>query len=152
MGVLPLAEEKHSVGFLSNFTQGTSNMKSNLEKFAESVVMEAYGVDALTEEKLGVDIDQILKLVELVASVVAQIMESCPDKKNLANSLQKPSFLQRVRFRSALKSVIDSSGQLKLKAMTGKVADACFNIVSQTTPDVVNNAIEEILDPENAII
>lgn len=127
-------------------------MKSNLEKFAESVVMQVYGVDKLTEDNVGVDIDQILKLVELVAQTIAQIMENCPDQRNLANSLQKPSFLQRVRFRAALKNVIDSSGQLKLRALSGKVADACFDLSSQATPDIVNNAIEEILDPSNAVI
>lgn len=120
-------------------------MKSNLEIFCEKVAFRAYEVDnsVVDNKNLGIDIMTILALVEVIAPIVIQLIQNCPNKSNLKSSVKSPNWLQKVRFRAMVKDSLDTSGYHQYRSMSGKVAEAFLAESAKLKDEEVSKIVEE---------
>jgi hypothetical protein len=129
-------------------------MKSSLEQFAEKVVNTALNTKPETKEgDVGaIDIAALTQLIEVVAQVVMEVMNNCPAKSTLALSVKKPNFMQRVRFRNAVKGAVDSCGNFKLRALSGKLAEVSIAEGAKLTDDEIAKIVDESENLDNWLI
>jgi len=135
-------------------------MQTNLELFSTTVATNVLGVNidslkANPDDKADatLDINTILQYVELIGQIVTEVMNLCPaNNKGLRESIKHPSWLQRVRFRAAVKQTLDTSGLLQFRSTSGKLADALISEAAKQTDDQIDKVISEVRDLDNWII
>lgn len=128
---------------------------SKLHDFSQGVAAATFDIhkNEATEERLGIDFVALLALIEAIGQTVMTLINNCPNKSNLKNAVKNPSWLQRIRFRAALKEHLDVSGHFKLRALAGKAADNCFKEVARLTDDELELLLQETQnDPDNWLL
>lgn len=119
-------------------------MTSNIENFCSSVAYRSYEVEPNNLKNLGIDISVIIGLVQVIAPIVVQLIQNCPNKSNLKTAVKKPNFLHRIKFRTQVKDVIDTSGYREYRALSGKVADAFIAEAAKLKDDDIDKMITEV--------
>lgn len=132
-------------------------MKSTLEVFSEKVVHGTLNIQPKKkgesdELNLGLDITAITALIEVVAQVILEIMTNCSDKQRLPTSVKKPNFMQRIRFRAAVKDAVESSGNLRAKVYAGRLADNVMKEAATLTEEEILKIVDEAETLDNWII
>lgn len=124
-------------------------MKSNLQVFSERVAYATY--DASPDNNKAIDIMVILGLIEVIAPIVIELIGNCQNKSALKSSVQKPTWLQKVKFRAQVKSALDASGESKYRFLSGKVATAFLAEATKLTDEDMNKILEETEIDNNLI-
>ncbi len=125
-------------------------MKSTLETFSEKVVHSALQINAQNEQNLGFDPAALLELIEQIATVFMEIMNNCPNKSGLPLSIKKPNFMQRIRFRGAVRSAVE--GNLKAKLYANKLADSAMREAAKLTDAEIVKLVDEAESLDNWIV
>jgi hypothetical protein len=126
-------------------------MKTKLETFAEAVAHNTLGKP--DDNNAQFDIVAILQFIELVGTIVNELINACPaNNKAVRESFKKPNWLQRVRFRAAVKQNCDCCARLQFRAHAGKLADNMINEASKMTDEDLDKVISEVRDLDNWII
>lgn len=131
-------------------------MKSNLEVFCENITVSVCGSSEedikAGKNQYGFDVTNFIKILEVIGQVVSELVANCPNKAGLKESIKKPSFLQRIKLRHAIKDACDASGVNKVRLASGKIADHCINAASQLSEEDVEKLLLEIDNDDNLII
>jgi hypothetical protein len=135
-------------------------MQTNLELFSTSVAGNVLGVnidglkaDEQNTEDNGIDINTILKYVEMIGQIVNEIVNICPaNSKGVREAVKHPNWLQRVRFRAAVKQTCDCCAFLQFRPTSGKLADTLISESAKLTDDQIDKIISEVRDLDNWII
>jgi hypothetical protein len=131
-------------------------MKSNLEVLCESITVEVCGssIDDIQAGKnqYGFDVNNFVKILEVIGQVITELVANCPNKAGLRDSVRKPSFLQRVKLRHAVKDACDMSGINKVRLASGRIADACVSAATRLSDEEIEKLISEIENTDNLII
>lgn len=131
-------------------------MKSNLEVFCEGVTVEVCGTSLedtqAGKNQYGFDVNNFIKILEVIGQVVSELIANCPNKAGLRESVRKPSFLQRVKLRHVVKDACDMSGVNKVRLASGRIADACVSAATRLSDEEIDKLISEIENTDNLII
>lgn len=131
-------------------------MKSNLEVFCEGVTVEVCGTTLedtqAGKNQYGFDVNNFIKILEVIGQVVSELIANCPNKAGLRESVRKPSFLQRVKLRHVVKDACDMSGVNKVRLASGRIADACVSAATRLSDEEIDKLISEIENTDNLII
>ena len=128
---------------------------SNLEGFAKTVAANCFDMSIesqIQEESLGIDWNNIQDLIDTIGQIVMELMNNCPNKKMLKSSIQRPNWLQRIRFKTLVKNNCDCSNNLKLRQLSGKIAEQCISECAKLSDDELEKIILEVGGPENWLI
>ena len=126
-------------------------MKSTLETISEKIVYGALNVQP-DDKNLSLDPIAIAALIEVIAQVILEIMANCPDKKNLPTSVKKPNFMQRIRFRAAVKEAVDTSGNLRMKIYAGRLSENAMREAATLSDAEILKVVDEVESLDNWII
>lgn len=125
-------------------------MKSTLEAFAEKVVNTTLNINAKNDKNLGFDPTALLELIEQVATVIMEIMNNCPNKSTLTTSVKSPNFMQRIRFRSAIRNAVE--GNLRAKIYASKLAETAMQEAAKLSDDEILKVVDESATLDNWIV
>jgi len=128
---------------------------SHLQTFSEKVVAQATNTqpESLNEAALGIDFVAILKMIELIGTIITELTAMCPNQAvGMKASIKKPNWLQKVKFRFKVIEHARASGISKAVAMSGKLADACIDIAGKMTEDEISKIILEAEPTDNLLI
>lgn len=131
-------------------------MKTNLEVFCEEVTTEVCGSSLEDvqggKNQYGFDVNNFVKILEVIGQVVSELVANCPNKAGLRESVRKPSFLQRVRLRHVVKATCDASGVNKIRSVSGRIADTCVAVATRLSDEEIDKLMSEIENDDNLII
>lgn len=128
---------------------------ARLHDFSQSVAAATFDVNKneANEERLGIDFIALLTLIESIGQTIMTLINNCPNKNNLKTAVKNPTWLQKIRFRAALKEHLDVSGHFKLRVLAGKAADNCFKEAAKLNDEELDLLVQETQnDPDNWLL
>lgn len=147
-----------------NSANDTANMnKTELQRFAEEVAASHLGMDQAklatacheAEAAPGISPVEIVALIEMIAQVVAAVLEKCPepDPARVVSAIARPTFWQRVRVKNLMKEYCDASPHRPIwKSAAGALADQLLDSAARSAATRVRAVLAEVQASQNWLI
>ena len=89
------------------------------------------------------------KLIELVATIITSLLMNCPASSDVkvVGAAKSPEFMQRVRFRSEVRSAVRGSGVAAYRDRDGVLADAIIAGAAGLTDGEASAVVFEARNP-----
>jgi hypothetical protein len=122
-----------------------------LEQFAEDVVESVYGDKMVNLKADPTNVVDVLKIVEIIGQLIADITANCPNKDNLKEIAKNPSYLHRVKFRRMMKDLCDCE-TFSVRNKYSKLVDACLDKASRMEDESLQDILDEVSSVNNWLI
>ena len=126
-------------------------MKTKTEAFAVDCAAAVFSTEVSeVEAQVEAGAGSWVAIVELIMSVVIEIIENCPERNKLASILASgPSRWQRLQLRRTTLNIADCCGYQMYRRESGEIADTIISLGSSKTAEEINTVIEEVTNPDN---
>ena len=121
----------------------------HLEEFANTAAEKVAGAKP-AEGEAALDFAAI---IELVMSIVSQIVDNCPaSDAEVVKAVKKPNLVQRAKFRALVSRECNNCWRAHLKDQSGKVSQAMLELAESTPEADALAVVYEARNPDWMLI